>query len=321
MVQGGVERKDAFKSHLHSHALRFSLAGVSNMTAAAITNPVNVVKVRMQLDGALVAGQERYYKGIFRGIARIAQEEGVLALWKGTSAALLREASYSSIRMGAYEPLKELLGAHDPAHTPLWKKLVASATAGMIGSAIANPTDVVMIRMQARRVELTQSQVLHRPQEYKSTLGAFRQIAAEEGLRGLYRGVGPTVQRAGLLTAAQVSSYDHTKHLLLSSGAMREGTVCHLTASMTAGLITALVTAPVDLVKTRIMQQAIRVDGSNAGALYTSATDCLRKTCATEGFFGLYKGFFPVWLRIGPHTIITFYVFEKLRKSFGLKPM
>lgn len=69
------------------------------------------------------------------------------------------------------------------------------------------------------------------------------------------------------------------------------------------------------------MQQAIRVDGSNSGALYTSAIDCLRKTCATEGFLGLYKGFFPVWLRIGPHTIITFYVFEKLRKSFGLRPI
>jgi hypothetical protein len=41
-------------------------------------------------------------------MVRIAQEEGLLALWKGTSAALLREASYSSIRMGAYEPLKEV---------------------------------------------------------------------------------------------------------------------------------------------------------------------------------------------------------------------
>lgn len=49
----------------------------------------------------------------------------------------------------------------------------------------------------------------------------------------------------------QISSYDHTKHLLLSNGVMREGTACHLTASMTAGLITAIVTSPVDLVKTR----------------------------------------------------------------------
>lgn len=50
---------DLSTGQLGGHALRFFLAGISNMTAAAITNPVNVVKVRMQLDGALVAGQVR----------------------------------------------------------------------------------------------------------------------------------------------------------------------------------------------------------------------------------------------------------------------
>lgn len=98
----------------------------------------------------------------------------------------------------------QVLGARDPARTPLWKKLVASAAAGVIGSAVANPTDVVMIRMQAQRVELPHSQPVHPPRQYKSTWGAFRQTAKEEGFRGLYRGVGPTMQRAGLLTAAQV---------------------------------------------------------------------------------------------------------------------
>jgi hypothetical protein len=50
---------DLSTGQLGGHALQFFLAGISNMTAAAITNPVNVVKVRMQLDCALVAGQVR----------------------------------------------------------------------------------------------------------------------------------------------------------------------------------------------------------------------------------------------------------------------
>lgn len=59
------------------------------------------------------------------------------------------------------------------------------------------------------------------------------------------------MQRAGLLTAAQVSSYDHIKHMLLNTGWVEEGVLCHLSASMIAGLITAVVISPVDLVKTR----------------------------------------------------------------------
>lgn len=61
----------------------------------------------------------------------------------------MREASYSTIRIGAYEPMKELLGAHNPARTPLWKKIVAGASSGAIGSAMASPTDLVKIRLQA----------------------------------------------------------------------------------------------------------------------------------------------------------------------------
>jgi hypothetical protein len=65
------------------------------------------------------------------------------------AASILREASYSTIRLGAYEPFKELLGAHNPAKTPLWKKIAAGALSGAIGSAIASPTDLVKIRLQA----------------------------------------------------------------------------------------------------------------------------------------------------------------------------
>ena len=46
------------------------------------------------------------------------------------SASMMRESSYSTIRLGAYEPLKWQFGATDPAHPPLTKKLVAGATSG-----------------------------------------------------------------------------------------------------------------------------------------------------------------------------------------------
>ncbi|XP_052781457.1 mitochondrial substrate carrier family protein ucpB-like [Mya arenaria] len=222
----------------------------------------------------------------------------------------MREGSYSTIRLGAYEPLKRMFGATDPAHTPLWKKVCSGAISGAIGSSIATPTDLIKIRMQAQG-KLGPGQEVR----YPSTYGAFREVVREGGVRALYVGVGPTVKRAAILTATQIPAYDHAKHLILNAQLMSEGIPLHVTASMIAGFCTAVTTSPVDVVKTRIMNQC------QVTKPYSSAFDCLGKTLRTEGPLGLYKGFIPNWMRIGPHTIVTFFVFEQLRRMIGMAPV
>ncbi len=54
---------------------------------------------------------------------------------------------------------------------------------------------------------------------------------------------------------------------------------------------------------------------------YHSTLDCLTKTFRSEGLRGCYKGFSQQWLRLAPHTIITFIAYEKLRALMGVKPM
>ena len=224
---------------------------------------------------------------------------------------LMREGSYSTIRLGAYEPLKLQLGATDIAHTPLWKKIAAGAVSGTIGSAIATPTDLVKVRFQA--VGPAQQS------KYRNTFHAFWTIARTEGIRGLWTGVGPTVQRAAILTAAQIPSYDHTKHTLLNAQLMVEGPALHGVSSVIAGFVTACSTSPFDVAKTRMMNQ--KKDVSGAPLLYKNTIHCLAKIIRHEGMLGLYKGFIPNWMRIGPHTIVTFFVFERLRSLVGMSPV
>eukprot|EP00795_Rhopilema_esculentum_P009542 gene9542-17288_t len=302
----------------NENATRFALSGISCMSAGIVTNPIDVIKVRLQLDNELSASKsifaDRKYRGFFQGGIRIVQEEGVRGLYKGVYASALREGVYSTIRLGLYEPFKELFGEKDRSKTPLYKKIMSGALSGSIGSAIANPTDLVKIRLQAEgKLEPGQTP------RYKSTFDAFAQISRKEGVRGLWRGVGPTVQRAAIITASQIPSYDHTKHALLNNKVMHEGLRLHFVSSMVAGLVCAIVTSPVDVIKTRIMNQKIMAKEN--GLLYKSTLDCLYKTLKFEGILGLYKGFIPNWMRIGPHTIITFLIFEQLRKIAGLKPL
>lgn len=262
---------------------KFAYGGLSCQLAACVTNPIDVIKVRLQLQGELqkraASGGEPAplkYKGFVRGIATIAMEEGPRGLWKGLVPSLLREGSYSTIRMGAYDPIKDMLagsGSGTGLDFPLWKKICAGALSGSIGAAIANPTDLVKVRMQA--VSLTADGKIA-PPRYSSTANAFATIWRAEGLPGLYRGVVPTTQRAMILTASQLPSYDHGKHMLLASGHFKEGLLTHCLASIFAGFVCATTSAPLDLVKSRVMNQKFGPDGK--GLQYKNSFDCFIKS-------------------------------------------
>jgi hypothetical protein len=62
---------------------------------------------------------------------KLIAEEGVLGLWKGVNAGWLREASYTSLRLGLYEPIKILFGASEK-DTSFLKKFLAGSAAGAL---------------------------------------------------------------------------------------------------------------------------------------------------------------------------------------------
>jgi solute carrier family 25 protein 14/30 len=128
-----------------------------------------------------------------------------------------------------------------------------------------------------------------------------------------------------VVTASQLASYDTTKHWLLklrdSQGhtVFREGYLTHFCASTIAGLVCSISTSPIDTVKVRYMNQQFNAQGK--GQLYRSAIDCAVKTVQREGPLALYKGFLMCWLRLGPHTMLSLMIFEKLRSFVGLNPV
>lgn len=214
---------------------------------------------------------------------------------------MLREASYSSIRMGLYEPARAAIApGKSVADVSLWQRILAGFLAGGIGSAIANPTDLIKIRFQARRPD--------QPKVYKHTLDAFMQIYQQAGLRGLYTGVVPTTLRAAVLTGAQLSSYDHSKVVLRELNVLPDGPAIHFAASFIAGLVTTTATSPVDVIKTRIMNDRDR---------YKGPLDCTLQLLRSEGPRAFFRGWLPNYLRLGPHFIISLPLYEQIRAFLG----
>ena len=89
--------------------------------------------------------------------------------------------------------------------------------------------------------------------------------------------------------------------------------------SMVAGVACATVVAPVDLIKSRYMNQPVAASGR--GAHYASMADCLAQAVRAEGPLALWKGWAPSCMRLGPHTCISLLIFERLRHWAGIAPI
>jgi solute carrier family 25 (mitochondrial uncoupling protein), member 27 len=184
------------------------------------------------------------------------------------------------------------------------KRILSGFITGGVGQAVASPTDVVKVRLQADgRLKL-----LGGTPRYKGTLDAFVRIPKEEGFKGFFRGLGPSVQRAAVINGCGIASYDHTKQVVLRLTGKTEGLVPQVAGSLVSGLISALVSTPFDVVKTRIMNQPVGTK------LYSGPIDCAMKTVRAEGPLALYKGFVPAYTRLGPWQLVFFLTFEQVNK-------
>ncbi|KAL6307870.1 mitochondrial carrier [Sparassis latifolia] len=295
------------------YALKFVSAAVSNMFASAVSNPLDIIKVRQQLRTQTPGARHNSFWSVGLQMAR---SEGVLSLMNGFSASMLREVVYSGLRMGSYEYFKDtLFDASKGAlsRDGLGLKVAAATIAATLGSALANPADLVKVRMQAYYPDGS---------PYRHMRHAFTAIWNEGahsssntssmsgGLRALYRGTEATTLRGVVLSATQICSYDQIKQVFKRQGIMEEGIGLHFTASMFAGLFCSITSNPIDVVKVRLMNDKAReINGT---------FDCVKTIMVREGPMAFYKGFSMCWARLGSHTILTFVMFERLRLLFGI---
>lgn len=88
-------------------------------------------------------------QGIAPTVKQIVNNEGIAAFWKGLPFAYGRELSYTSIKLGAYAPVRDALGAGQGA--PFYLKFLAGAITGGVGSFVGNPFDVMKTLAQTNK--------------------------------------------------------------------------------------------------------------------------------------------------------------------------
>ena len=152
----------------------------------------------------------------------------------------MREASYTSLRLGLYEPCKGVVGADKPGAGFL-SKFLAGALAGAVGSLAGNPFDVLKTRMMANEGAESRG------------VGFFaNEVYTNQGIGGFYKGIQANVMRAMILNATKMACYDTCKGIMRSAG-FKDGLQLQFMSAFSAGFFMTCTVSPFDIIRTRLM--------------------------------------------------------------------
>ncbi|KAK7753192.1 putative mitochondrial 2-oxoglutarate/malate carrier protein [Diatrype stigma] len=299
----GAVAADFLHTPLVRAALPFVNGGLAGMTATTIVQPVDMIKVRLQLAGEGVStGPKPSPLSVTRDI--LAQGKA-LDLYTGLSAGLLRQAVYTTARIGFFDTFMGIFKkrasergqGQGQGQIGFRERAAAGLAAGGVAAFIGNPADLALIRMQSDGLKPAGER-----QRYRSVVDAVGRIVRGEGARALWAGAAPTVARAMALNFGQLAFFSEAKARLDTGSAYtaqwspRRKT---LAASAVAGFFASFLSLPFDFVKTRLQKQQKGPDGRLP---YRGMADCFAKVVRQEGPLRLYRGFGTYYVRIAPHA-------------------
>ncbi|KAG0571231.1 hypothetical protein M758_6G213100 [Ceratodon purpureus] len=290
--------------------------GVAGLTTVVALHPLDIVRTRFQVHDGRHA-QVPSYRHTFHALATIARVEGLCGLYAGLFPAVLGSSLSWSLYFFLYSNLKERNRRQfGRAELGPSLHLLSAAEAGSVVAVLTNPVWVVKTRLQLQAPG-------HARRPYLGFSDAFRSILREEGLRGLYKGLGP-----GLILvshgALQFMAYEEGRKFLVSHRTRQAAGLSEVVASgeqlitsqdfailgASSKLFAVMTTYPYQVVRARLQQRPSE-DGVSR---YVNTWHTFKATLRYEGFRGLYKGIVPNLLRVVPSSSLTFLVYESVMK-------
>ena len=285
---------------------RALLSALASCLGAFLSHPLDILRARLQASPALS----------LRVQARALLLAGPRGVLVGLPASLARESTYSATRLSLYPLFKAWGGGGGGGGggEGLAVLVAAGAAAGVCGSLVGNPADIIKTRQI-----VAASGGAAAPQRSLLQEGALI-VREGGGARALWRGVVPAAQRAAAVTAGQLASYDVAKRELAAAAGLREGPALHAGAAAAASLCATASSMPFDQVKTAFYL-SVGAGGQQPQQQRQGVAAALAGLVREGGVRALFRGFLPAYSRVGVHTLCTLTALEALRKAGGFAPL
>ncbi|CAM6037080.1 unnamed protein product [Sphagnum compactum] len=330
MEENSVSRRLGSRSDGFFSWREFGWGALASGFGETLLHPVDTLKTRIQSGQTGLSLQKQ--SDIGHALKNIVAMDGVRGLYRGVVPGLTGSMVTGATYFGFIESTKDWLEGEHPNLAGPWAHFLAGATGDTLGSMVYVPCEVLKQRMQVQG----SSKAWHHAYNasikkatpaiyYSGALHAGRVILRQEGLTGLYAGYFSTLVRDVPFAGLQIMLYEAMRASVVygreqwwqSKASQPVGLEKHQFSSLdelfmggTAGGLSAFLTTPLDVLKTRL-----QVQGS--AARYKGWIDALQTVWREEGTKGLFRGALPRVLWFVPASAVSFMAVEWLRKEFN----
>uniref|UniRef100_A0A8C6Q312 Solute carrier family 25 member 1a n=1 Tax=Nothobranchius furzeri TaxID=105023 RepID=A0A8C6Q312_NOTFU len=289
--------------------------GIAGAIEICITFPTEYVKTQLQLD-------ERHnpprYRGIGDCVRLTVQDHGLRGLYRGLSSLLYGSIPKSAVRFGTFEILSNPMRDHT-GRLNNTRSLVCGLGAGVAEAVL------IVCPMETLKVKLIHDQCSLRPR-YRGFFHGVSEIVREQGLRGTYQGLTPTVLKQGSNQAIRFYVMTSLRNWYKGDDPRREmHPIVTAMFGATAGAASVFGNTPLDVVKTRMQVRMMPIfffrpytfffisQGLDAHR-YKNTLDCAFQILKHEGPQAFYKGTVPRLGRVCLDVAIVFVIYEEVVK-------
>lgn len=262
----------------------FLMGGVSAAVSKTAAAPIERVKLLIQnQDEMLKSGRlDRRYAGIGDCFSRTAKDEGVLALWRGNTANVLRYFPTQALNFAFRDRFKQMFG-FKKERDGYWKwfagNLASGAAAGATSLLFVYSLDYARTRLANDAKSATKGG----ERQFNGLLDVYKKTLASDGISGLYRGFGPSVIGIIVYRGLYFGLYDSIKPLVLV-GPLQGNFLASFMLGWAVTTGAGIASYPLDTVRRRMMMT------SGEAVKYRSSTHAFTSIVKAEGVRSLFKG-------------------------------
>ncbi|XP_078114570.1 mitochondrial adenyl nucleotide antiporter SLC25A24 [Sander vitreus] len=274
-----------------------AMAGAVSRTGTA---PLDRMKVFMQ-----VHSSKSNQISLVGGFKQMLKEGGLMSLWRGNGINVLKIAPETAIKFMAYEQFKKLLSS-EPGKVKTHERFMAGSLAGATAQTVIYPMEVMKTRLTLRKTG-----------QYSGMFDCAKKILKREGVKAFYKGYIPNLIGIIPYAGIDLAVYESLKNLWLSRYAKdsaNPGVVVLLGCGTLSSTCGQLASYPLALIRTRMQAQA-----SLEGSEQLPMNLMVKKILKNEGFFGLYRGILPNFMKVIPAVSISYVVYEHMRSELGIQ--